>query len=320
MAIVGILGGLAAIFVLLVVGTTLLTTKEPLEPVSPLSIPTFTPPTTLPTYRTSTTNADRETTRPSPAVTRSHTAPVLNRSLKDNTLYKMGRLPSTRCPAGSASIYSHRQLKALILKTSKCLNREWSAGLERLGIDFAPPHYAIVAGRGRGACGDYPQRGSIVPYYCPRTMTIYASTTAMAKGSGNAIGYGQLASWHGAIISMMAHEYGHHVQNLTGVSDSWWRRTLDSGSQSARLALSRRLELQATCFGGMFMRSVAASYPVTPANRATLTYFYSHVGDWPGYPRDHGSPVNNNRWFHRGFDNNVANRCNTWRASTSSVS
>ncbi len=341
-AIVGILGCLALIFIVVVVLGALLRGSRSPHSVSPISLPTFTPPAFTPPPFTHGTGDDRDetdrtpasqqstqpatrepttretTTRPSPD--RSNAARVVNRSLKNNTMYKMGRLPSVTCRAGSVSIYSHRQLKALILKTGKCLTQEWRKGLEPLGFRVTAPSYAIVSGRGRGACGDFPQRGSIVPYYCPRTTTIYASTSAMAKGSGNAIGYGQLTSWHGGIISMMAHEYGHHVQYLTGLSDSWWRRTLASGSQSAKLGLSRRFELQATCFGAMFMRSVASTYPVTSSGRAILYNFYAHVGDWPGYPRDHGSPANNNRWFHRGFDNNAARRCNTWEAASSAVS
>jgi predicted metalloprotease len=313
---------LATVFVVLIIGARLFKAVSAPEPVSPVALPTFTPFTPASPGTTSVnppqpTTSTQETAEPTPT---RPSAPVLNRTLKGNTLYRMGSLPSSRCPAGAVNISSNTQLKALILKTGQCLNREWAPALERLGIQHSPPHYAIVATRGRGACGDYPQRGSIVPFYCPRTTTIYASTSAMVRGSGRALGYGQLTPWSGGIISMMAHEYGHHVQYLTGLSDSWWRQTVNAGSESTRLGLSRRFELQATCFGGMFMRSVARSYPVTPARRAILYDFYSHVGDWPGYPRDHGSPANNNRWFRQGFDKNTAYQCNTWRAPSSTVS
>ncbi|MEU6998237.1 neutral zinc metallopeptidase [Nonomuraea sp. NPDC046570] len=235
-------------------------------------------------------------------------------------MYRAGALPRTNCRAGNANIYSHSQLKALILKTGKCMDQAWGPILNRQGIDWSPPGYAIAAKRGRGACGDYPSAGNMVPYYCPRNNTIYASTSAMARGNGNSIGYGQISSWHGAIISMMAHEYGHHVQNITGILGSHWQKHLGSSSKSGRLALSRKLELQATCFGGMFMRAVASSYPVTSSGRGTLYAFYARVGDFPGYPRDHGSPANNNRWFRQGWEKNKAFQCNTWLAPASTTS
>ncbi|GAA3042561.1 neutral zinc metallopeptidase [Streptosporangium longisporum] len=245
---------------------------------------------------------------------------VLDTSLEGNTLYRAGGLPRVHCPAGSPSIYSHAQLKALILRTSKCLDRGWSRILREQGIPWHPPRYALTATRSRGACGDFPAPGNMVPYYCPRNTTIYASTRAMARGVGNSRGYGAITEWHGGVISMMAHEYGHHVQHLSGLSTTWWQKSLRSSGRNGRLALSRRFELQATCLGAMFMRSVSSTYPVTPARRQTLYYFYSRVGDWPGYPRDHGSPVNNNRWFRQGYERNRTLDCNTWLAPASSTS
>jgi predicted metalloprotease len=325
-AVLGIVfGSMAALFVLIVVGAALIGSASRSETTDPLAIPTYEPPShdtdepepfptrTRGTRPTPTQQETQEPDTPPKQVT-------LNTSLKNNTLYRAGALPRVSCPAGNASIFNHAQLKALILKTGRCMDRAWGPILEKQGIPFRPPGYAIAARRGRGACGDYPHAGSIVPYYCPRNSTIYASTSAMARGNGGSVGYGQIISWHGGIISMMAHEYGHHIQNVTGLMNSWWSSTLESSGQSGRLALSRRLELQATCFGGMWMRSVAASYPVSTADRSRLFWFYSRVGDQPGYPRDHGSPQNNNRWFRQGWQKNKTYQCNTWLAPSSTTS
>ncbi|WP_043639472.1 neutral zinc metallopeptidase [Nonomuraea candida] len=326
-AVIGaVFGSLAALFVLIVIGAALLDGSRGSDTTTPVAIPTYGPsaePTRDSEPVPTRTRDEEPTQRPTQQPTREPEPPpqvTLNTSLKNNTMYKAGSLPRLNCRAGNVSIYDHARLKALILKTGRCMDRAWKPILEKQGIEFRAPNYAIVSGRGRGACGDYPSPGSIVPYYCPRNSTIYASTSAMARGNGNALGYGQIISWHGGIISMMAHEYGHHVQNITGLMDSWWRSTLDSTSQSGKLALSRRLELQATCFGGMWMRSVAASYPVSTAQRGQLFYFYGRVGDHPGYPRDHGKPVNNNLWFRQGWQKNKTFQCNTWMAPSSTVS
>ncbi|WP_031163427.1 neutral zinc metallopeptidase [Streptosporangium roseum] len=314
----GIFGVVALVFVGLVVVGALIKGSRTADPVSPVAIPTFTPfepPTSSTASPRATDSRPTESTVTPPARRQ-----ILNTTLKNNTLYRAGGLPRVNCPVGSPSIYSHSQLKALILKTSKCLDRGWSQIMRAQGMTWHPPGYAVTSSRGRGACGDFPSTGSIVPYYCPRNTTIYASTTAMVKGSGNSGGYGQITDWHGGVVSMMAHEYGHHVQQLSGLSDDWWQQTTRSTSRSGKLALSRRFELQATCFGAMFMRSVSASYPVTPARRNTLYYFYSRVGDWPGHPRDHGSPANNNRWFRQGYEKNKTFQCNTWLAPSSSTS
>lgn len=322
----GFLGVLAGIFVLVVIGASLIGEEDGPDTVSALPTPTFTftPPTPAPYSPPNIELPNRETAgareETEQLPTQVQRSPAVNRSLQNNSLYRAGRLPAVNCPAGSVNINSHAQVKSLFLRTARCMNRAWATALSRVGIPHRPPGYAIAAIRGRGACGDYPQRGSIVPYYCPRNTTIYASTTAMTRGLGNMPGYSTVTSWHGALTAIMAHEYGHHVQYLTGLTDGWWQQTLRASSQSTKLALSRRLELQATCLAGMFMRSAASTYPVTAQGRNVLYYFHSRVGDQPGYPRDHGTPANNLRWFRMGFDYNLARQCNTWRASAAAVS
>ncbi|MDP9862337.1 MULTISPECIES: neutral zinc metallopeptidase [Streptosporangium] len=315
----GVFGVVALVFVGLVVVGALIKSSRHADPVSPVAIPTFSPFDRPTDSSASPEPAESRSTEPtSSAEPTSDTVPTgrqtLNTSLKNNTLYRTGGLPRVNCPVGSPSVRSGSQLKALIMRTSTCLDRGWSQIMRAQGLSWQRPGYAIASVRGRGACGDYPSAGSNVPYYCPRNLTIYASTTALVKE------YGDITDWHGTIVSMMAHEYGHHVQQMSGLSDSWWEQTSRSSSQSGRLALSRRFELQATCFGAMFMRSVSASYPVTPARRNTLYYFYSRVGDWPGHPRDHGSPANNNRWFRQGYEKNKTFQCNTWLAPASTTS
>jgi len=327
MGVVGILGAvigsMAGLVVLAIVGmalfgtssgprTTTLADATP-TPYEPDSDGRVREPTGRPTP-----TRDEEQDDDTPADTPAQV--TLDRTLKSNTVYRAGALSRANCRAGNVSIYSHRQLKALILKTGRCMDKTWGKALARQGIPFSPPNYVVVAGRGRGPCGDYPPAGSIVPYYCPRTSTIYVSTSAVVRGNSNSQGYGQALPWHGAITSVMAHEYGHHVQHLTGLMDSWWSQTLDSTSSRGKLTLSRRLELQATCFGGMAMRSVAGSYPIGAGNRDRLFWLWGQVGDQPGRPRDHGSEVNNNRWFRQGYLKNQAFQCNTWMAPASTIS
>ncbi|MFF4126423.1 neutral zinc metallopeptidase [Microbispora rosea] len=314
-AVIGaLMGVLALVFVLIVVVSALVGLSDHDETVSPVAIPTFTfSPFPTDEATTDTEPTGKPTSKPTSQPTTRPT-PVLNRTTKNNTLYRAGSLAKTNCRAGNASIYNHTQFKALILKTGGCMGKAWGPALKRVGIEWSPPNYMIAARKGRGACGDYPSPGSNVPYYCPSNSTIYASTSAMTRE------YGPLGSWNGIIVSMMAHEYGHHIQNLSGISDSWWRQTLDSGSQSGKMALSRRHELQATCFGGMFMQSVAASYPIDTTRRNTLLWAYSHLGDPPGGPRDHGNTRSNAAWFRQGYTRPKAYQCNTWVVGSTSVS
>ncbi|WP_433225164.1 neutral zinc metallopeptidase [Microtetraspora malaysiensis] len=234
--------------------------------------------------------------------------------MKANSLYLAGALPATRCPAGSVNIYNHAQFKALILRTGQCMERAWKPTLTRAGITWRPPGYMIAAGRGRGACGDYPPIGSSQAYYCPQNNTIYVSTSATVKG------YGSMGSWHGYYTSLMAHEYGHHIQTITGISEDEWRLYNATSSKNTQLALTRRHELQATCFAGMFMRSVQATYPIDAGQRNSLMSVWGTLGDQPGYPRDHGNLAHNYAWFRQGYMRQKAFQCNTFVVGASSIS
>ncbi|GIH27563.1 hypothetical protein Aph01nite_58730 [Acrocarpospora phusangensis] len=316
MIVAGLLGLGAFLFAILIVGSALSNGSREDGTLPRSAFPTTRPDGTDPDRPRSNGDANPTadpTENPNPRPVR------LDRSLKTNTLYQVGALPRTRCPAGNASIYNHRQLKALILKTGACMSKSWKPRLEKAGITFYPPRYAIVARSGRGACGDFPMRNSVVPYYCPSNTTIYASTSAMASGRNGQQGYGALVSWHGGVIGMMAHEYGHHVQYLSGLSQTRWEES-QGVSESRRLAISRRFELQANCLSGMFMRSVAGTYPIPASRRQNLFYFFSNVGDWPGYPRDHGTPANSGAWFRQGWQRQQAHQCNTWAVGSSTVS
>ncbi len=244
----------------------------------------------------------------------------LDTSLKENTVYSAGSLPRTRCPGGRADVFDHDQIKAHILKTATCMDQAWQAALGKAGIPFEPPKWVIAPGEGRGPCGDFPQADSAAPYYCPRTMSVYASTGAMANGNGESTGYARISTWHGTYTAMMSHEYGHHVQQLSGLAQARWDRTLAAASETQRLALSRRLELQANCFAGMFMRAVAPSYPVPAERRRDLFAFWGNLGDQRGRPRDHGSPPNNGVWFRQGWQKQHTGRCNTWTTPAGKVS
>src|SRR5690606_4855970 len=150
-------GSIAVLFVLAIVGAAVLKESSGPERTVPIAQPTFTPddaPTSPPSRddRPTEQPTRRPTQRPSERPTQDTEQPqraALNRSLKNNTVYRAGVLPRMNCPAGNASIHSHSQLKALILKTGKCMDRAWGQILQKQGIPFRPPNYAIVVGSGR---------------------------------------------------------------------------------------------------------------------------------------------------------------------------
>ncbi len=125
------------------------------------------------------------------------------------------------------------------------LDATWSASFQRAGIPFEQPVLDLYR-NGRvttGGCGS--ATSAVGPFYCPADKGIYIDTGF----------YDQLAQMSGtggdfARLYVIAHEYGHHVQNLTGIS-----RQVRQAQQSNPAAANRlqvAMELQADCYAGMW--------------------------------------------------------------------
>jgi predicted metalloprotease len=122
--------------------------------------------------------------------------------------------------------------------------------------------------------------------------------------------------WNGVSIvylSLFSHEFGHHVQTLSGSLQEAWRQRRAAGSDSpAGLEWSRRMELQSECFSGLFIGAVVDSGgPFTASDIGNV------LQAWIGDPT-HGTNANIDAWFNRGVQNQIA-LCNTWIASSAEV-
>jgi hypothetical protein len=109
--------------------------------------------------------------------------------------------------------------------------------------------------------------------------------------------------------------FGQHVQQLTGILAAAHRLEYDAPDAGARLGLSRRTELQASCLGAAFIGANKRSYGVT-GHKLTIYRRYVATGE----PLDQGSRTNRQYWAQRGFNTADSGYCNTFRAATSKVS
>jgi predicted metalloprotease len=193
-----------------------------------------------------------------------------------------------------------------------CLEAAWLPVLQRAGLPYYPPGLEVPA----DGTIDTPCTGSegrsFSAFYCPKNHTIY-----MPFGS---LQTGQYGAHPGVYLAVLAHEFGHHVQNVTGVMDAYWEARYEAGADTeAGLDLSRRTELQAQCFSGMF---IASSYPrgSVDANILQEARSTQQRGDHnAGEPRDHGSDQHASSWWEQGAQKNRTYQCNTWMANAGDV-
>jgi predicted metalloprotease len=231
--------------------------------------------------------------------------------LGDNPIFAGVGLPAVRCtlPRVSADLAVQT---AFYQAAVDCLNRAWLPQLAAAGLPADPPALAVPTGPYPTACGNKSPTDNAnycegVIYMPPR----YFSEVERVTTNQPAV-----------FLGVLAHEYGHHVQELAGVMDAAWAQRYEDGLGSpAGLEVSRRNELGATCFGGMFLASVTGHGSVTQDLLDQIARDQARRGDIPGsgLPRDHGSMQNNGAWFITGLRHNRTSACNTWLAPPQSV-
>ncbi|MDL4772796.1 neutral zinc metallopeptidase [Actinomadura xylanilytica] len=234
-------------------------------------------------------------------------------SATDNKLYKTGALIPVKChlPAiapGSASM--RRFMDAL----SDCLDASWQGQFGKAQTRFAPPKRVFWEGSGRSPCGSYPSPGASA-FYCPANNTMYVGLRHVVETSG-----GEPLSHFAVFARVIAHEYGHHVQDRAGIL-LYAHAEMERADALARAEGSRRIELQAQCFAGAFLGAERTTLPMTRAQYAAMIADVRGRGDerLPPEQRDHGSGRSYSGWVVKGFKGRALAVCNTWTVPAEAV-
>lgn len=123
------------------------------------------------------------------------------------------------------------------------LNKTWAPIFKASNVAFHPPKLVFYSQMGRSGCGV--AQSAMGPFYCPSDQGIYIDTD-FYRELGQKLG----AGGDFARDYVVAHEYGHHVQNLTGLADQV--RSLQERNPSQQNQLQVRMELQADCYAGVW--------------------------------------------------------------------
>jgi len=195
----------------------------------------------------------------------------------------------------------------------------WHAIFAEAGKDYSDPKLVLFSNSYPTACG----LGAVAmgPFYCPGDQKVYIDLAFYDELQNRFHAPGDFAQAY-----VIAHEVGHHVQNLLGISTKV-QRARERASAAQSNALSVRLELQADCFAGLWAnhadrsRHVLEQGDVEEALRAATA-----IGDDTlqkqarGYavPESftHGTAEQRVRWFRRGLDSGDMSNCNTFAKGT----
>jgi predicted metalloprotease len=194
----------------------------------------------------------------------------------------------------------------------------WRGVFRQLGRSYEDPHLVLYSGATQSACGF--AQAAVGPFYCPGDHKVYLDL-AFFRDMQRKLG----APGDFARAYVIAHEVGHHVQTLLGITAraDASRRNADRATSNA---LSVRLELQADCLAGVWAHQAdGARHILEPGDIEQGLNAASAVGDdrlqqrARGYvvPESftHGSSAQRVRWFKRGFDSGKLQQCDTFNAA-----
>lgn len=200
----------------------------------------------------------------------------------------------------------------------------WNQELPALGARYTRADTVFFSGQTNTGCGA--ADAGVGPFYCPADKLVYIDLTFFDQLKT------QFGATGGAFVNayVLAHEYGHHVQDLLGIEGKVNHSRTGASSDSVRL------ELQADCFAGVWANH-ATTVPASngrpfiedltqadinaaldTAGRIGDDWIQSHLGsgqvDRSSFT--HGSSAQRKKWFGTGYRGGDPNGCNTFSASS----
>lgn len=204
-------------------------------------------------------------------------------------------------------------IRAVLGDTEDTWGRLFSAG----GGTYEPPRLVLFSGAVQSACGQ--ASSTVGPFYCPPDRRVYLDLEFFRELGERFGAPGEFARAY-----VVAHEIGHHVQNLLGTSERVERQRARADAVSAN-ALSVRLELQADCYAGVWGHSAAQRSILEPGDVDAALAAATAIGDdrlqkkSRGYvvPESftHGTSAQRVRWFRTGLESGDVRRCDTFGAA-----
>ena len=229
-------------------------------------------------------------------------------------LQQDGAPPATQSPATSPRSDDLRDFVAVVLADTE---DTWAELFRRMNREYRDPKLVLFTGSVQSACG---MAGAAVgPFYCPGDHKLYLDLDFFRALQTRLGAPGDFAQAY-----VIAHEVGHHVQTLLGVSERVMARRRAADRATAN-ALSVRQELQADCFAGVWAHHANRTRQILEAGDLEEALgAAAAVGDDRLQRRaegttapesfTHGTSAQRVRWFRRGFDSGAIDRCDTFRA------
>src|SRR5687767_3388868 len=219
--------------------------------------------------------------------------------------------------AGSESLENDPQAQfvSVVLKSTE---EVWGEVFREKGAGYQDPRLVLFSDATQSACGV--GQSAMGPFYCPADQKVYLDLSFFRDLDARFGAPGDFAQAY-----VIAHEVGHHVQTLLGLS-SRVHAARERASEREGNALSVRMELQADCYAGVWGHYAARRGLLEPGDAEEGLRAAAAIGDDRLQRQSqgrvapesftHGSSEDRQRWLRRGLDSGNIDACNTSASGT----
>ncbi len=250
-----------------------------------------------------------------PALPQPETYEEAEALLTKNPFYTQTAPIPVRCEQDQINVdtASDTRLKAHFEELMACLVRVWEPPVTGAGDQIVRPSVTIYSDEITTRCG----KSGVNAFYCGADQQVYYSNQL-----DNAVPVVARNKWAADIV--LAHEFGHALQGRTGILIAEAALSQQSDDEPTQLDYSRRLETQADCLSGMFIRATSQSLGVDQSDLDGILSVYNAVGDDTLSGRanvegNHGLGRNRQYWGTTGLGTSAVGSCNTFAAKSSLV-
>jgi uncharacterized protein len=221
--------------------------------------------------------------------------------------------------AESQSIPKDDPMAVFVAKVLGSTEETWGNVFQQSGHQYPAPKLVLFTGQTSTACGA--GQAAMGPFYCPSDRKVYIDLSFYQEMKNRFNAPGDFAQAY-----VIAHEVGHHIQNLMGTSEQVQRARQSARSEAEANEYSVRLELQADCFAGVWANHADGENRILEAGdvEEAMTAAAA-IGDdalqkqAQGYAVPdsftHGTSQQRMRWFNQGLSTGDVNQCNTFETN-----
>ncbi len=208
------------------------------------------------------------------------------------------------------------EARVLVSKVLADTEQTWGAIFAAAGRTYEEPKLVLFSQGVQTGCGF--AESNVGPFYCPADHKVYIDLSFYDELQNRFGAPGDFAQAY-----VVAHEIGHHVQTLLGISERN-QAARQRASEAQANALSVRQELQADCFAGIWAHNANQSRQILEAGdieeglNAASAIGDDRLSQGRASPESftHGTSAQRVRWFKRGLDTGSLDQCDTFAATS----